>query len=317
MKIGLIGFGSIGKRHVENLIKLGFKDITLLRVKGRSNELKLNELFIESEFLNIHFDFIIISNPPSKHFYFIKKLVLLQRNFIVEKPLVHLIEEVKELKYVLKDYNGLDFCAFNLRFHPAVKKVKELLNNKIIGKIYSARFFVGQNLIDWRPDSDYKESYSAKINLGGGVILDLIHEIDLAQFYFGKEKKHFHSIVDKLSTLRIETEDIAEIHYKSEQDVIVSIHLDYLVKGYSRYFEIIGENGRIVCDIFKPSVTIIGQKNKIIEKIKFINFKKNDMYVDLIKYFITCLKKNENPTPSLSDAIHPLETAIKAKSFRS
>lgn len=174
---------------------------------------------------------------------------------------------------------------------------------------------MGQYLPDWRPDSDYRESYSAKSRLGGGVILDLIHEIDLAQFFFGKEKKNFHSIVDKLSTLEIETEDIAEMHYKSDHNVIVSIHLDYLVQGYSRYFEILGENGRIFCDLFNPSISVIGQKNKIIEELKFENYERNDMYLDLMKYFIACLKRNEIPSPSLNEAIYSVKTALKAKSF--
>lgn len=315
MKIGVIGFGSIGRRHCENLLKLGFSDITLLRTQSKGNELRLDEVFSEDEFLSIPFDFIILSNPTSLHFRYLEKLIAKQFNILVEKPIVSKIEESRSLKKMLQNYKALGMCAYNLRHHPCVRKVTELLRTSSLGKIYSARFFVGQYLPDWRPQSDYRESYSASSALGGGVVLDLIHEIDLAAFLCGNVKSNFHAMVGKLSSLEIETEDIAEIHYQSEYETMISIHLDYLTRGYSRYFELICENGKILCDLFGAEVKIIGDKNIITDVFTFKEFNRNDMYLSLIEYYFGCIKSQTQPKPNLTDGLSSLNTALTTKSF--
>ena len=315
MKIGVIGFGSIGKRHCENLINLGFNDITLLRNKNRGNVFGLNEIFNEKDFLSIPFDFIILSNPPFLHFTYLKKLIIMQHNILVEKPIVATQEEANIINKLLEQYYGIGMCGYNLRFHPCVSKIHELLSNNKMGRIYSARFFVGQYLPDWRPNYDYREFYSAKSHLGGGVILDLIHEIDLACFLIGKVKKNFHSIVGKLSTLDIETEDIAEIHYQTDNNTLVSIHLDYLTPGYSRYFELVCEKGRVFCDLFNAEIKIITYNNVVSDFYKFKKFNRNDMYVALIRYFINCIITKTQAKPSLVDGLESLNIALKAKSF--
>jgi predicted dehydrogenase len=315
LKIGVIGFGSIGRRHCENFISLGYSDITLLRSQSKSNIFGLNEIYVDDEFLAVPFDFIILSTPTSLHFPYLKKLILMQQNIFVEKPIVSNNEEAKSLQKLLTNYHGLGMCGYNLRFHPCVKKVYELLSSNNMGQIYSARFFVGQYLPDWRPYSDYRVSYSAKSDLGGGVVLDLIHEIDLASFLFGKVKKSFHAMVGKLSALEIETEDIAEIHYQAENDTLVSIHLDYLTRGYSRYFEVICENGRIHCDLYTAEIKVIRNKNIVTDVFTFKEFNRNDMYLSLIRYFTDCIETKTQPQPNLFDGMESLNTALTAKSF--
>jgi predicted dehydrogenase len=315
LRIGIIGFGSIGKRYCENLIKLGFSDITLLRTQNRKNKFGLDEVYNEKDFFTIAFDFIILSNPTSLHFEYLEKLLPKQYNLLVEKPIVATTREFLSLVNMLHDYKALGMCAYNLRFHPCVCKVSELLGTNYLGKIYSARFFVGQYLPEWRPQTDYRESYSAKSSLGGGVVLDLIHEIDLASFLCGNVKNNFHALVGRLSALEIETEDIAEIHYQSENDTMVSIHLDYLTRGYTRYFELICENGKILCDLFVAEVKITSDQKNIPDVFTFKEFTRNDMYISLIEYYIGCVKSQTQPKPTLSDGLSSLITALSAKSF--
>lgn len=316
MKIGVIGFGSIGKRHCENLISMGYSDITLLRSRAKSNPLGLNEVYDEDKFMSVPFDFVILSNPTSHHFRYLKQLIPLRRNLLVEKPIAAAFNEAAELAALLKNYDARGMCAYNLRFHPCVVKINELLSGNVAGKVYSVRFFVGQYLPDWRPGVDYRESYSAKKSFGGGVILDLIHEIDLAEFFCGSVQTGFHAIVDKISDLEIDSEDIAEIHYKSAKGISVSIHLDYLTKGYSRYFELLCENGNVHCDLFNAEIKISGDNNNIWDSYLFKDFRRNDMYISMIRYYIECLKSGVQPVPTLSDGLSSLTTALNAKSFR-
>ena len=315
MKIGVIGFGSIGRRHCENLIRLGYHDITLLRERSKGNDLNLKELFSEEEFLSVPFDFVILSNPTALHFKFLSKLIPRQLNLLVEKPISANRDEADQLNILLQKYKGLGLCAYNLRFHPCVKKVSELLEDNYLGKIYSARFFVGQYLPDWRPGSDYRYSYSASKSMGGGVVLDLIHEIDMAAFLCGNVKNSLHAIVDKVSDLEIETEDIVEVHYRSKTDALISIHMDYLLKGYSRHFEIICKNGSIDCDLFNAVIKIYRGDNLAAETIDYSNdFSRNEMYLAMMEYYIQCIKNKIHPRPSFTEGLASLETALAIKS---
>jgi len=295
---------------------MGYSDITLLRSRAKSNPLGLNEVYDDDEFMSVPFDFVILSNPTSLHFRYLKKLITLRRNLFVEKPIAVAFDEATELAVLLKNYDGLGMCAYNLRFHPCVVKINELLSGNIAGKVYSARFFVGQYLPDWRPGVDYRKSYSARKSLGGGVILDLIHEIDLAEFFCGSVQTGFHAIVDKVSDLEIDSEDIAEIHYKSNKEILVSIHMDYLTKGYSRHFELLCENANVCCDLFDTRIKITGSDNKILNSFLFPDFQRNDMYLSLIKYYTNCIKSGVQPVPTLTDGLSSLTTALNAKSFR-
>jgi predicted dehydrogenase len=313
LKVCVIGFGSIGKRHCQNLKRIGVHDITLFRETGKGNDFGFQEIYNEDELFSSEFDFFILSNPTALHYKFLEKLIPKQSNILVEKPIVATWEEFNQLELLLKNYSGIGMCAYNLRFHPCIQKAKEILEDRTLGKTYSARFFVGQYLPDWRPNTDYRTSYSSSNVLGGGVVLDLIHEIDLANYLCGFVKKNFHSIVGKLSDLEIETEDLAEIHYQSSKDVFVSIHMDYLVQGYSRYFEIICEKGRLICDLFKNEIQIIKAKNEVTNKFTFGDFDRNDMYLSLMEYYIKRYLEKISPTPSLIDGLDSLKTALRAK----
>lgn len=312
MKIGVIGFGSIGKRHCENLLQLGISEIVLLRKNSSGNTLHLKEIYDEEDFFKHSFNAIILSNPTALHFEYLKILIKNNYNLLVEKPIVAFRHEANEIEQILKSYTGLGMCAYNLRFHPCIQKVQDLISENKIGKIYNARFFIGQYLPDWRPNADYSNSYSAKKTMGGGVVLDLIHEIDLALLLCGDVRKGFSSIIDRVSNLEIDTEDIAEIIYQSENNIVVNIHMDYLYRGYSRYFELIGELGRIYCDLFKAEINITFN-NEIKEKHVFNEFVRNDMYLNLMKYFISSIRDKQQPFPSLSDGLKSLHIALRAK----
>jgi predicted dehydrogenase len=314
IKVGVIGYGSIGHRHCENLIRIGVSDITLFREKGKGNHLGFKEIYDKQEFLSGDYDFIILSIPTAFHFKYLETLIPRQVNLLVEKPIAATSDELDTLKILLTNYKATGMCAYNMRFHPCVKKVKEIIDSQTIGKIYSARFFVGQYLPDWHLGEDYRISYSSKKNLGGGVVLDLIHEIDLASHLCGPVKDHFHAMVGKVSDLEIETEDLAEIHYRSVNNAFVSVHLDYLVRGYSRYFEIISEKGRIFCDLFKNEVQFINDRNEISGIFRFADFNRNDMYLSLMEYYLNNIEAKTNPCPSLTAGLASLEIALMAKS---
>lgn len=302
MRFGLIGYGSIGKRHASNLIKLGHEDIILFREIGKGNEHNFPEYNTFSSFLKTNVEVVIISNPTSLHARYLSPLITNNIHVFVEKPIVSNEDDMIKIKKLLSNYTGLGMTALNMRFHPCIDFLKKHLERNKLGSIYSARFFVGQYLPDWHPDEDYTKSYSANMDLGGGVLFDLVHEIDLACYLIGKPFGNICSQVDKVSNLEINTEDLAEILYRTKNNRFVSIHLDYLTQGYKRYIEIIGEKGSLKADLFKNEILIMDNKGKI-HKHVYPNFSKNDMYLSMLNSFIKSINGKINLPISLQDGM--------------
>lgn len=289
MKVVLIGYGSIGKRHVNNLLLLGIKDITLCRVIAKGNDLNLKEIEDINEVVKLEPDFIIVSNPTFMHYQSLKILLINQINILCEKPLIHTFEEWTLLKPLLEDYEGVASIVFNLRYHPCIQKVKELLEDNELGEVNFGRFFVGQYLPDWRLKINHLDSYSASKKKGGGVVMDLIHEIDIAEYLLSKPKGQINSIVSKVSDVTVDSVDIAEVIYKTINNKVVNIHLDYLYRGFSRHFLIVGKKANLHCDLFKNIIKITGNHNQLLKSFKYNDFKRNNMYIDLLKDYMESL----------------------------
>jgi len=312
MKVGLIGYGSIGRRHVKNLLALGYSDITLLREKGKGNESGLAEEYDPDIFAGHDFDFIIISNPSTFHYKTALPFLKASRNLLIEKPLVFGREEYTAMQGLLAGYRGLGMVAYNMRFHPCILRIKEIIDGGLMGKPYSARFFVGQYLPDWRPGQDYCTGVSALKDLGGGVVSELIHEIDMALFLFGKPRSEILSFAGRVSDLSIETEDISEILYQSDSDVIISVHQDYLNRSYRRTVEIVGELGSMFCDLKTSAISIISGDGVILHQEE-IPFERNDMYLNMMRYYTDCIKWGRKPVPDFRTALESVRIALEVK----
>ncbi len=295
LKVLIIGGGAIAKRHISNLQFLGVNNITVLkRNYSQSFSEKFNVKVIT--FLNQSndlFDLTIVCTPTSLHFEGIQIGKKLNTHIFVEKPLTHdvlTLELIKKMEFNDK----LFFIGFMLRFHPFVNQIKILLESKIIGEWYSARFEFGSWLPDWHPWENYKEGYAARIDLGGGVINTICHELDLMIHFFG-EPSSVKGFKKNTRTLGIDVEEIAEMIFEYEKGV-VSIHLDYLQKKYDRRVRILGTNGSI--DWLWNEKKIIVNTNeeiRVIEEDK--NFDLNQLYINELNYFIKCIlrnSKNEN-----------------------
>jgi len=285
MKILIVGFGSIGQRHFKNLKKLGFSPEIYSR---HLHKTKLSE--------NSYYDLILICSKTSDHLKDIKKFKNLSSNFFIEKPLAMSLFQAKEIKKMLK--NKKVVIGYILTFHPLIKKVKDFIKKQKLGHIYLVQIHSGSYLPDWRSNRDYRLSYSSKKNEGGGVLLDIIHEINYFRFIFPEKIISISNHHNKISNLEITSDDIAIlcIHQKSHY---TSIILNYFQKLPERYIKIYGENKTLLCDLEKSNLDIFNHKNKKIsnQKIK-LNF--NDLYIKEIELVINCIKKKTLPPKILS-----------------
>jgi predicted dehydrogenase len=317
MKFLVIGCGSIGKRHIKNLKTLGITNITACDI----NRKRLQE--IEDEF-NIktcpEFEQVLKTNPDvvlictSPHLHIPIAIAAAQKDchLFIEKPLSHTMYGIEELISIVEQKTLVTLVGCNMRFHTGIAKIKELLEKKSIGKVISARVQVGQYLPDWHPQEDYRQSYSAKESMGGGIILDGIHELDYIHWLLGEVKKVF-CFSGKLSSLEIDTEDTTEILLTFNSGTIAEIHLDYIQRSYSRSCQIIGEEGTILWDFKEGQVKLFTTADDWQVFPQPEDYNVNRMYIDEMKHFLDCINGKAQSTQDIKEGKKALEIALSAK----
>jgi len=305
MKYMFVGLGSIGQRHLKNLRKITDDPVIAYRT-NKSNIEEIDEKFNVKSFTDLKEaldekpDVVFITNPTNLHIPVALKAADISSHLFIEKPISNNSEKIDELYKKMEKNKKNCFVGLNYRFHPSLIKIKNMLDEKDIGKILFARIQVGQYLPDWHPDNDYRLEYSARKDMGGGVVLTLIHEIDYAYWLFGEVKSVF-AFTDKISNLEIDVEDVASIIMKTKDNILVELHMDYLQKPPSRSLEIIGTKGKITWDYFKGEIKIYDNKKDIWTTIKEEGFNRNQMYEDEIKHFLNCIKEKEKPRITYKD----------------
>lgn len=320
MKVLVIGTGSIGRRHIANLVALDC-NVYAFSYRGLSGVHRTHEEWpasvelvdsIEDSELST-FDAIVIANSTHLHIELALRCARLNKPFFIEKPLSHDMDGVEELLRLVQGNQCIVEAGFMMRCHPNLQWIKSLLDEKYIGDIAYMRCAIGQWLPDWRPNSDYRDSYSAKRDSGGGVILDLIHELDLIQ-WLGGTVSEVNAMVAHWDNLEIETEAIAQIGVRTSNNILAQIHLDYVHPTYQRDFEIVGAKGAIYWDYTKGEAHCVMRKSDEERRHTLPEaFKRNDMFLSHMQHFLLRVQNNElPPISSLDDSVHALEVALAA-----
>ena len=268
------GYGSIGRRHANILSKLvSKKNIVILTNQKLSNFRTIKTLKKLNE---VDPYYIVICNPTSDH---INKIRFIEKNcrnkfVLVEKPLFSKPNKIniKKNKY---------YVAYNLRFNPIINFLKKKIKSK---KIWNVNIFCGSYLPNWRNNIDYRRSSSAKKKLGGGVLLDLSHELDYVQWLFGKIKIQYCKS-KKLSNLNIETDDFLNLVGKTKKASSIQITLNYFTRKRTRQIFIDGNNISVQADLIRKNVVCYdGNKKRI------YNFKNSGENSDYKKQHLAILK---------------------------
>jgi predicted dehydrogenase len=316
MKFFVIGCGSIGRRHIKNLIDLGEEVIVSdINPENRkwAEEKKIKTFEKSEDALLQKPDAVFVCTPPSTHVLLTKMALETGSHVFVEKPVSHEMNGIDELAKIATEKNLVIAVGYNLRFNKSLEKVRELANSGKIGKILFARIIFGHYLPDWRPAQDYKKSYSASKSLGGGIILDSSHELDYARWLFG-DAKEISCMARKVSNLEVDTEDVAEINITFKSGVIANVHLDFIRRDYQRKCEIIGEKGTVSWDHErKKGMVELYLADKKETEVFDLSEEYNKMYVREIEQFIDCIKNKKEPMVSLEEGKRSLILALKAK----
>lgn len=253
MNVCFIGLGSIATRHIKNLKHLLGKNVSIsvLRSgKGRKIDAITQSLiehvyFDESE-LDSEYDAVFITTPTSMHYESLLKYRHLSKYFFIEKPV---FDTGKEDLSLFMDDGNVYYVACPLRYSNVIQYLSKNID---FSSIYSIRCISSSYLPEWRPGTDYRISYSAHKDMGGGVSIDLIHEWDYINYLIGKPLK-IKSIISKKSNLEIDSDDIA-VYIAQYEDKVVELHLDYFGRKAIRNIELYGEEDTIVGDLISQKI---------------------------------------------------------------
>jgi predicted dehydrogenase len=269
MKSVIIGGGSIGKRHCTNLNNLNIS----------TRIVDIDEIENIDDILDEGFDIGLVCTPNINHIEHCLKLAEFNIPIFCEKPFFSNLEGVEDLLSIVNEKKLTTMVGCNLRFLDEIKLINS--NSKYIN------VYFGYDLKRWRPNQNHLESYSANKNLGGGVLLDVVHELDYLYFKFGDIKKITY-IKNKLTNITNDTEDLTIGRIEFENNTIADFSLNYLSEEYQRYYDIL-ENG------------VLKRKNLKIT---------DQMYIDEIKYFISCIKNNKSCMNSFQESYNLLKYLI-------
>lgn len=305
MKFCIVGSGSIGKRHIRNIYSLGKeKKETVIIDLLRSSKSELpqdildiiNKQYYDISDLPPKYDAIIIANPTSLHYTTIKQIFDYSDNFFVEKP----VFDKTDFDFSDIEISGKKFyVACPLRYTKVLLEAKKVIENC---QTFSVRAISSSYLPDWRPGTDYRKTYSAHKNMGGGVLIDLIHEWDYLSYFFGFPEQ-IEKLYGKYSNLEIDSEDLA-IYIARYNDKLLELHLDYCGRETQRYCEIITSDSTYRFDITNSRVI----KNGI--EIAKYNEQPNDKYMEEMKFFYDIINGIKENTNDINHAVNVMKIAL-------
>jgi len=298
LKTLIIGFGSIGERHAAILSEINSGEINAV-TKREIKELKTFKTIEEIVDIN-SYDLFVVSSETHLHYEILKKIdsVVRRKIIVVEKPLFD-----KYASFTSSNQNAI-FCSYNLRFHPLIQALKNKISDETV---ISFDVSAGQFLPEWRPGRDYKTIYSADKNRGGGVLLDLSHEIDYGLWLCGKPNK-FNSISFFSGNLEISSEDFFRSFGVMNSGAIFSISLDYISKIPHRKIIINTKTSTIIADLIKNEIVTKAEGSN--EKTEYFEVERNCSYREMWKALIAGRAEN---WCTLKEALEVMNFIFQAK----
>lgn len=306
-KIAFVGIGSIGSRHLKNVVQVlkkrncdFFIDVVRRKSSGAlSEELSafVNNIYTSYEETPSDYDIVFITNPTNLHFDTIKSFSSKTKHMFIEKPVFDDVNiDINELQL---SNDNIYYVACPLRYTEVIQYVK---NNIDLSKAYSVRAICSSYLPDWRPNVDYRETYSASLEQGGGVSIDLIHEWDYIIYLLGLPNE-IYNFRGTFSDLQITSDDLS-VYIAKYDNLLAEVHLDYFGRKAIRELQLFINNDTIVVDIINSEIRFLNE-NKI---IKF-NEERNSYQIKEIENFFDIIEGKKNNENDINKALVTLKIA--------
>jgi len=317
MKFLIAGLGSIGRRHLKNLVALGEDDIILYRTRKSTlpdAELAEFETFTDLQTaLDQNPQAVIIANPTAFHMYIAVPAVRRGCAIFLEKPPSHRLADLVPFEQALSASKSQVFCGFQFRFNPGLRFIQSALESDTIGRVLSFSAAWGEYLPDWHPWEDYKRSYAARSDIGGGVVLTLCHPLDYLRWLFG-EVRAVSAMLSSNSGLGIDVEDCADSIMRFENHVQGNLHLDYFRKPKRHGIEIVGTRGILYWENRTSAVQLSMEGKQFRPAYQPPDdYERNSMYMEEMRHFIAVTKGTEEPLVPYVDCRKTMQLALAIK----
>ena len=334
MKVLFAGLGAIGQRHLRNLHALlgDALEVAAYRVRrqtavvterleldaGASVEEKYGvRVFdaLEEGLERFRPEAVFVCNPTNLHVPVALAAARAGAHLFIEKPLGADLEGADELARLVEERGLVALVGFQMRFHPAFRRLRELVEDEALGPLLAVRARYGEYLPDFHPYEDYRQSYAAREALGGGVIRTQIHDLDYLLALFGMPARVF-ALGGHLSALEIDVEDVASIALDCRRygrQLPVHLHQDFVTRPPERRCTVIGEEGIVEVDFRAPELVRRGPHGEIAERFEPAGFERNAMFLDLLRHFLASIEGRERPVVGIADAILRQRVALAAR----
>jgi len=320
MNILITGIGSIGQRHYKNLKALGHT-VAVLR-SGRPNspfiEKFLNEQVekgdsviqyssLDTAVEEFKPEAAFVANPNSCHMDIALPLAKKGLHLFIEKPVTNTMDGLEELQKIAQKKKLKIMVGYNLRWHPQLTKMHEMVKSGKIGEVLSAHVDMGEYMPDWHPWEDYRDTYAPYKDGGGGVVLCFSHDIDYLYWFLGMPTT-VYAVGGKMTPLEGDAEDMIKALCEFPGGAIATIHLDYWQRPKRRLFELVGAEGKLIWHYDSGTLTYLSRVEGEEEVVHTISkdFDRNDTFIGEAKEFIGSIEQDREPSIPLKQGIDVL-----------
>lgn len=328
MKALFVGLGSIGQRHLRNL-KLLRPDAQLLAYRQRGGGPVLAPGYTGDQSIEDYYgitsytdlaaalaqkpEIAIVSNLTSLHVSLAQQLADAGCHLLIEKPLSHSNAGIDALMETVAAKNLTAMVGYQFRFHPLFLRLQEEMAAGKLGTVLGATAEWGEYMPDWHPWEDYRETYAARDDLGGGVMLTLIHPIDYLIWLFGDVREAYGAFRKSPNLETTISDDWADVLLTFESGVIANVHMDYVQKPPVNYVTVKGTLGRVTIDLLANTASYVYTDGSKVDTAAAPGFERNTLFIDQMAHFLTCVETQQPPKITLADARRSLDIVLQVK----
>lgn len=326
MKILIAGLGAIGQRHARNLRTLYGDELELLAFRRRRLPHVVTEKLQRDDSRNVEAelgvtpfddligalaarpDAVFVCTPTSQHLEIAQRAADAGCHLFIEKPLSHTMQGVERLRETVLSKGLVVLVGCQWRYHPCVRWLRDVIQEGTLGTLGEAEIEYGEYLPDWHPYEDYRSSYAARAEMGGGVVLTQIHDYDLAWWLFGPPRS-VTATGGHLSDLEIDVEDTVDARLEGGT-VPVSVRQSFAARPPRRMITVTGDRGSVTVDLLEGRIS---STPRIASAAAFADYQRNQMFLDEVRHFQACLAGSATPAVPLDDGIAVLRLALAVK----